>query len=67
MTGSAAGIVSVIGYTPDIFVAPCAGYLLDTWPGVQGHQYLLLFLMGFTCIGLLASIGFGVLAKKAKA
>ncbi len=67
VTGSAAGIVSVIGYTPDIFVAPCAGYLLDTWPGVQGHQYLLLFLMGFTCIGLLASIGFGVLAKKAKA
>jgi hypothetical protein len=54
----------VIGYTPDIFVGPCAGYLLDTWPGVQGHQYLLLFLMVFSVIGLLASIGFGVLAQR---
>ena len=32
-TGSAVGLVSVIGYTPDIFMGPLMGYLLDSAPG----------------------------------
>jgi sugar phosphate permease len=63
ITGTAAGIVSVIGYTPDIFVGPIAGWLLDTYPGAQGHQYFYLFLTGAAVMGLVASIGFTVVTR----
>ena len=35
-TGSAVGIVSVVGYIPDIFMGPLMGILLDLWPGELG-------------------------------
>ncbi|MDG1066340.1 MAG: MFS transporter, partial [Luminiphilus sp.] len=34
MTGTAIGVVSVIGYTPDVYVAAVAGYLIDNNPGL---------------------------------
>jgi len=58
-TGTAIGIISVVGYTPDIFIGPIMGYILDKNPGVIGHQNLFLFLAVFSCIGILAAISFG--------
>lgn len=55
VTGTAAGIVSVIGFTPDIFVALVAGILIDSSPGLAGHQHFFLFLAGFAFVGFLAS------------
>jgi nitrate/nitrite transporter NarK len=57
-TGTAVGLVSVIGYTPDVFVALAAGWLLDRSPGVTGHQHFFLFLSTFAAVGLLASLLF---------
>ncbi|MBW2588311.1 MAG: MFS transporter [Deltaproteobacteria bacterium] len=57
-TGTAVGLVSVIGYTPDVFVALAGGWLLDRSPGVAGHQHFFLFLSAFAVIGLLASLEF---------
>lgn len=57
-TGTAVGIVSVIGYTPDIFVNLVAGWLLDRSPGVQGHQHFFLFLAASAATGLLATLAF---------
>ena len=57
-TGSAAGIVSLIGYTPDVFMGPLMGYVLDSSPGVLGHQHLFGVLVVFGVIGLIASILF---------
>jgi sugar phosphate permease len=57
-TGTAVGLVSVIGYTPDIFVNLVAGVLLDRSPGVAGHQQFFLFLGLFAVLGLLASLAF---------
>jgi sugar phosphate permease len=54
-TGTAVGLVSVIGYTPDIFVNLIAGVLLDRSPGVQGHQHFFAFLAASAAVGLLAS------------
>jgi sugar phosphate permease len=65
VTGTAVGIVSVIGYTPDIFVAPAAGWLLDTYPGVPGHQYLFLMMAAASALGLIASLLFTRLAPTA--
>ena len=57
-TGTAVGLVSVIGYTPDVFVALAGGWLLDRSPGIPGHQHFFLFLSAFAGIGLIASLRF---------
>jgi sugar phosphate permease len=58
VTGTAVGFVSVVGYTPDIFVNLVGGVLLDRSPGVEGHQHFFLFLGAAALVGLLASLGF---------
>lgn len=54
-TGTAVGLVSVIGYTPDIFVNLIGGLLLDASPGLPGHQHFFMFLASFAALGLLVS------------
>ena len=61
LTGTAVGIISIIGYTPDIFATPIIGYLLDTYPGIIGHQYVFMMLVIFSILGLFASIKFSKL------
>ncbi|MEM6299062.1 MAG: MFS transporter [Bacteroidota bacterium] len=56
LTGSAAGLVSVVGYTPDVFMGPLMGWILDQNPGETGHQYLFLVLAGFSVVGLGVSV-----------
>ena len=63
LTGTAVGIISVVGYSPDIFAGPIMGYLLDKNPGVVGHQYVYFMLVIFSVIGLIASIRFARLTK----
>ncbi|MEM7081789.1 MAG: MFS transporter [Pseudomonadota bacterium] len=55
ITGTAIGIVSVVGYTPDIFVTFVAGVLIDRSPGLAGHQHFFVFLAAFALVGLIAS------------
>jgi sugar phosphate permease len=55
VTGTAVGFVSVIGFTPDIFVAYVGGMLLDGSPGLAGHQHYFLFLAAFAAIGVVTS------------
>ncbi len=63
-TGSAVGLVSVIGYTPDVFMGPVMGYLLDSSPGPLGHQHVFLVVFGFAIIGLGASMLFSHITRK---
>jgi len=56
VTGTAAGIVSAVGFTPDIFMPLLGGALLDAYPGVPGYRYFYLVVAGFCTIGLLASL-----------
>ena len=55
VTGTAVGLVSVLGYTPDIFVSYTGGVLLDRTPGLAGHQHYFYFLAAFAALGLLVS------------
>lgn len=55
LTGTAVGFVSVVGFTPDIFVAYVGGILLDRSPGLAGHQHFFMFLAVFAAIGVIAS------------
>ena len=63
LTGTAVGIISVVGYSPDIFAGPIMGYLLDENPEIIGHQYVYFMLVIFSIIGLIASIRFARLTK----
>lgn len=55
-TGTAVGIISVVGFTPDIFFAPIAGRILDAAPGVAGHQNFFLLLSGISLLGMLSAL-----------
>lgn len=55
MTGTAVGLVSIVGYTPDIFVALVAGILIDANPGAVGHQHFFMFLAAFAALGVVVS------------
>ncbi|MDC6391095.1 MFS transporter [Maribacter sp. PR1] len=55
LTGTAVGLISLIGYTPDIFAGPAMGYLLDNNPGMEGHRKVFYMLAGFSFVGVLAA------------
>lgn len=57
-TGSAVGLVSVIGYTPDAFFAPLAGRLLDGHAGLAGFAWLFGLLGAIFVVGTLATLVF---------
>lgn len=63
-TGTAVGLVSVIGYTPDVFMGPLMGYLLDQSPGAAGHQHVFWVVTGFALLGLIASLCFARVIRK---
>jgi sugar phosphate permease len=63
VTGTAVGFISLIGYTPDIFMGPAMGYLLDNSPGELGHQHVFLMLSAFAILGLITAIAFYFITK----
>ena len=63
-TGTAVGVVSVTGYTPDIFMYLVAGILIDTYPGITGHQYYFYVLASFALLGAVASALFARVARE---
>ncbi len=54
-TGTAVGLISFVGYTPDVFFAPITGRILDASPGAPGHQDYFVFMSGVAIAGLLAT------------
>lgn len=58
-SGTAAGIISTIGYLPEIFCSVLAGTLIDANPGVLGYRYY----FGFLVVMLLIGAGFVLVWK----
>jgi len=54
-TGTAVGLISIVGYAPDVFSGPVIGYLLEQYKGVEGYAYVFALLLSFSFIGFLAS------------
>jgi MFS family permease len=50
-TGTAVGVISAIGFTPDVFMPLLGGILLDTYPGAEGYRYY------FGTIAILCLVG----------
>lgn len=51
LTGAASGLISVLGYLPDMFIFNIMGKWLDTYPGAQGYHYIFIL----TAISLLCA------------
>lgn len=58
LTGTSVGIISLLGFTPDIFFAPIIGRLLDASPGVAGFQHCFALLAFIAIAGIILSLGF---------
>jgi len=66
LTGSAVGLISLVGFTPDIFFAAIGGRLLDNSPGLAGHQHYFILLGAIMALGVLATATLIYLAKRRK-
>lgn len=64
VTGSAVGVISFVGYTPDVFFGPVSGWLLDRSPGAVGHQHLFWMVAAFAVVGLVASLALPRVAER---
>jgi len=64
LTGAAVGLVSLIGYTPEIFFAPITGRILDANPGIAGFRHYFLFLAGIAVLGIIVVLALLKLRRK---
>lgn len=55
MTGVTVGLVSAVGFLPDVFFAAVTGRILDATPGFAGYQNYFVFLTIFALIGMVAA------------
>ena len=58
LTGTLVGIISVVGFTPDIFMSLFVGYMLGENPTVIEYQNLYTYFTLIPIVGLLATFGF---------
>ena len=58
LTGTLVGIISVVGFTPDIFMSLLVGYILGKDPTIVDYQSLYSIFTIIPMIGLLAALGF---------
>jgi predicted MFS family arabinose efflux permease len=52
VTGTAVGLISMLGFTPDIFFAAITGRILDANPGAVGFQNYFWLMAGITTLGM---------------
>lgn len=52
MSGAAAGILSIVGNTPDLFIFTLYGHFMDAYPGIQGYRYIFITMMIFAVLGI---------------
>jgi predicted MFS family arabinose efflux permease len=64
VTGTAAGIVSAIGFLPDIYMPYIGGVLLDSFPEAEGYRYLYFMISGMCLLGAVAA--FNILSRTNK-
>lgn len=64
LTGTLVGIISVVGFTPDIFMSLFIGYMLGENPTIVEYQSLYSYFTIIPIIGLLATFGFRKAIKK---
>ncbi|HXV36508.1 MAG TPA: MFS transporter [Myxococcota bacterium] len=62
-TGTAVGLISAVGFTPEIFFGPVSGRILDRSPGLEGHMDYFALLAAIAALG---AIGVLMLVRLAR-
>ena len=66
LSGSAAGLISTVGYLPEIFISLVAGFTLDANPGVAGYQKYFTFVVIMLVVGAALAFAWMKFTKKNK-
>ena len=56
ITGLAIGIISVVGYSPDVFIPLINGWIADAFPGFLGYQIYFGYIAAIGTLGVLAAL-----------
>lgn len=56
VTGTAVGLVSVIGFLPDVFMNVIYGQFLDVDPGAGGYKSIFILMLIFCVVGFTAAV-----------
>ncbi|MDE3738666.1 MFS transporter [Pseudomonas resinovorans] len=56
ITGLAIGIISVVGYSPDVFIPLINGWIADAFPGFLGYQIYFGYIAFIGALGVLAAL-----------
>jgi MFS family permease len=62
--GLAIGLISVLGYSPDVFLPLINGYLTQNFPGVFGYQLYFGYVAGMAALGGFAGLALRNMLKK---
>lgn len=66
MAGAAAGILSIVGNTPDLFIFTLYGHFMDAYPGALGYKYIFITMIVFALLGVVCCFILGNMVKKEK-
>lgn len=66
MSGAAAGILSIVGNTPDLFIFTLYGHFMDAYPGIQGYRYIFITMMVFAVLGIICCFILSYMKKQIK-
>lgn len=64
VTGLAIGIISLVGYSPDVFLPLLNGWITDRFPGFLGYQIYFSYVVVMGLLGVVATL---ILNKRIKA
>jgi len=64
MTGTATGIISVIGYLPDTYMSLLIGDKLDKYPGAAGYKYIFIYMIAFAAAAIVIAFIINRIGKK---
>lgn len=67
LAGTASGIISLIGYCPEIFMYVWVGNIVANGTGLSGYKTVFQWMIGFAVVGFLSAMLLNYLNKKAKA
>ena len=67
LAGTASGIISLIGYCPEIFMYVWVGNIVANGAGLSGYHTVFKWMIGFAVVGFLSAMLLNHLNKKARA
>ena len=66
LTGTATGVICIVGYLPDTYLYSLLGGFVDYAPGFRGYQYVFLYMIFVGIIGLICTLILLRIKKKSK-